>query len=116
MRNRNDINPTNQSKNKITPRWDKFENFLEDMKKSPTANHTLDRIDNSKGYAKSNCRWATRNQQAGNTRANVLIEFKGETLTLTQWSVRTGINLHTLHKRFVSEWTIEEALTTPIKK
>lgn len=43
-----------------------FINFLEDMGVRPDIHHTLDRIDNDKGYEPSNCRWATKHEQAVN--------------------------------------------------
>ena len=42
-----------------------FLNFLDDMGSRPD-NHTLDRIDNSKGYEPSNCRWSTVSVQNHN--------------------------------------------------
>lgn len=47
-------------------RWNKYENFLADMGRRPTALHTLDRRNNELGYCKRNCRWATRREQARN--------------------------------------------------
>lgn len=47
-------------------RWARFENFIADMGRKPTPKHTLERVNNSKGYAKDNCIWATRKDQARN--------------------------------------------------
>lgn len=47
-----------------------FKNFIEDMVEKPTPQHSLDRIDNDKGYSKENCRWATTRQQVYNRRCS----------------------------------------------
>lgn len=60
----------------ITPRWFKFTNFLKDLGTSPKGT-SLDRIDNSKGYYKKNCRWATKTEQQGNTRRNRIVVIDG---------------------------------------
>jgi hypothetical protein len=53
---------------KICKEWDDVEVFCTDMGERPSLRHTLDRIDNDKGYSKENCRWATYEVQAQNKR------------------------------------------------
>jgi len=48
-------------------RWN-FLAFWEDMGPKPSPKHSIDRIDNNKGYYKANCRWATQKEQMRNTR------------------------------------------------
>lgn len=54
----------------VAREWLRFENFLADMGLRPSVDHSLDREDNSKGYSKDNCRWATRSQQARNKKVS----------------------------------------------
>lgn len=59
----------------VCTEWvDSFENFLADMGPRPSDNHSIDRIDNSKGYFKENCRWATSYQQARNRTDNCYLD------------------------------------------
>lgn len=66
--------------------YNSAEQFLLDMGKKPSKNHSIDRIDNSKGYSKENCRWSTYKEQANNTRKNVWITFEGKTYTQSKWA------------------------------
>ncbi|MFD1104587.1 helix-turn-helix domain-containing protein [Sphingobium olei] len=50
----------------VCERWRSFSNFLEDMGPKPTKFHSIDRLDNSRGYHPDNCRWATKREQVLN--------------------------------------------------
>lgn len=68
-----------------------FEQFVKDMGDKPTNKHTIERIDNDKGYCKSNCKWATRKEQASNRRINVFRTYRGERLSLAEWAIRLNV-------------------------
>ncbi len=101
---------------RVCEEWkDSFEKFLEDMGAKPTKKHQLDRIDGSKGYCKENCRWATSKQQNNNKSNNVFVTFNGATLTVAQWSEKTGIPAAKLYRRFKCGWDPSRALCTVTK-
>lgn len=47
----------------VHPDWLDFFTFLDYIGRKPSGKHTLDRIDNSKGYIPGNVRWATKTEQ-----------------------------------------------------
>lgn len=100
----------------ICDRWlNSFENFLDDMGPRPSADYSLERIDNLLGYSPENCRWATKKEQANNRRNNRLWTYQGETKTVSAWAKQVGIHKTTLLDRVVDfHWSIEKALTTPV--
>ena len=97
---------------KICRRWEKFENFLEDMGKRPDGME-IDRKNNDGDYEPSNCRWATPLQQANNRSSNRLLTFNGKSQTLPQWAREIGKSFHTLRKRLLRGWSVERILSTP---
>jgi len=100
----------------ICDRWMKFENFLADMGKRPDG-MTLDRFPDCNGnYEPSNCRWASKKDQANNTRRNSFFEYLGITKTIAQWSDEFGLTRNTLIARLYRlKWPIERALLTKPK-
>jgi hypothetical protein len=72
--------------------------------------HSIDRIDNTKGYYKENCRWATQAQQNRNRSNNVILTFEGKTMCMIDWAKHTGLNRNTISKRLKRGLSIEEVL------
>ena len=77
---------------------------------------TIDRIDVNGDYCPENCRWVTMKEQQNNKRTNRYISMNGETHTISNWSEITGIKKTTLKERLNSGWSVEKALTTPVRK
>lgn len=93
-----------------------FKKFYEDMGDRPL-NTTLDRVDNSKGYFKGNCRWATHLEQQQNRRSNHLLTYKGETRPMSYWYLKFGINKATFEYRISKMGLpVDQAIETPIKQ
>jgi len=97
----------------VCQRWANPVQFIQDMGPKPSPNHSIDRIDNDKGYEPSNCRWATWGQQNGNRRDNVWLECQGIRLLRVDWARIVGISSAGLARR-VEKWGVDKALTTPV--
>ncbi len=99
----------------VCDRWKNFANFLEDMGDRPDG-MTLDRIDNSLGYFKENCRWATQKEQQRNRRHHVMLTYNGETKCLAAWAESLGIVYNTMHNRYLRGNSIEQILAPPRRR
>lgn len=99
----------------ICQEWaDDFMAFYRHVGACPTSEHTIDRIDNNRGYEPGNCRWATRLEQGRNRRGLHQITYGGRTQCLQEWADEFGLSPRTLHNRIKrGGWTFEKALTTP---
>jgi len=98
---------------KVCSRWmNSFESFYEDMGDRPEGT-SLERIDNDADYSPENCKWATTPEQGTNQRTNRLITHNGETLTMMQWSRRTGLSKHVIGRRLKAGWSVAKTLDTP---
>lgn len=87
-----------------------FEKFLEDMGTRPEG-YTLDRINTKGNYSPDNCRWSSPTQQMNNTTKNRILEFEGESHTLSEWSRIKKIPRARLSARINTlGWSVEKAL------
>lgn len=75
----------------VCPEWDSFEVFLHDMGKRPTASHSIERINNDGNYEASNCKWATKYDQANNRSKSVRVLIDGVPTNCREASVILGV-------------------------
>lgn len=53
------------------PRGQGYSNFLSDLGRKPSPDHSLERLNNNRNYGPRNCVWATAKEQARNTSRTV---------------------------------------------
>jgi hypothetical protein len=88
-----------------------FPMFLKDVGFAPSSKHSIDRIDNEKGYIPGNLRWVLPHIQQRNKRNSRLITFNGETRCLSDWCDIYDVNPKLLWDRLNSGWSVDRALT-----
>ena len=94
----------------VCERWKDFNLFFKDMDVRP-AELFLERVDNDLGYSPENCKWATRAEQARNTRRNKRLTIDGVTLVMADWAQSAGIKQSTLVYRLGKGMSPKEALS-----
>lgn len=70
------------------------------MENGYSDNLTIDRIDVNGNYEPSNCRWVDAIIQANNKRDNVFITVDGISMTIAEWSRRTGIDHRKISRKY----------------
>lgn len=76
---------------------------------------TIERKDVNGNYCPENCCWIPLGEQALNTRANVYLEYNGESKPIAQWAKEYGINYQVFHNRVRNlGWSMERALHEPV--
>ena len=95
---------------RVCKSWRKIENFIADMGLPPSKFHTIDRIDNNKGYNKRNCRWATRTEQAQNRKNSIYLED----LPLKEWAIKNNIPYCVALSRYKKGWNVDDIKNTPV--
>lgn len=93
----------------VDPRWRTFPPFYADMGPCPKG-YSIDRIENAKGYAPGNCRWADNFQQNGNRSLSHWIEWDGKRLTVSEWARTLRVTRNTVKNR----WLVHRDLS-PVK-
>jgi hypothetical protein len=87
-----------------------FEAFFNDMGPRPSEFHSIERREVNGNYERNNCKWATLDEQANNTRRNVKHEFVGKMLTVSEIAKRTGGEAETIRQRIERGLPMEDAV------
>jgi len=98
----------------VCEEWHSFPQFISDMGE-PAHGLEIDRIDNNDGYRHGNCRWATHKENCRNKRNSILLEYGGETRTISGWAEILHMDKGTLNSRIRSRWSVWRAFTAPLR-
>jgi hypothetical protein len=98
----------------VCQEWHDFANFYGDMGDRPPG-HTLDRIDNGRGYEPGNCRWADKYTQSINRCTTIWLSAAGVSRPLVEWAARIGADPQVIYQRLRRGWPEEKSATTPLR-
>lgn len=101
----------------VCQRWrNSFLDFLTDMGRKPSPEHSLDRYPNNKGnYEPGNVRWATRKEQNRNRMGNVYFTHNGKTMLLCEWAEQAGMDAQLFTQRVHRGETGDDLFAPPHK-
>lgn len=89
---------------KVCQGWiSSYENFIADMGPRPTDQHTLEREKNDGDYEPSNCKWATRLEQANNRSTSIRV---GDA-TVVELAEELGMTYSGVYARRQRGWSAE---------
>lgn len=84
--------------------------FYEHVGPRPSTKHSIERKNNSIGYAPGNVKWATPTEQNCNKRTSAMIEYVGRTQCVAVWCRELGLNYRlTCQRLYRDKWPPERA-------
>jgi len=83
----------------VCQEWMVYENFAKQVGHPPSDKHSIDRIDNNKGYFPGNVRWATAKEQAHNRSTNIRVCVDGQIMVCSEAAKKLNVS-----KSTVSRW------------
>ena len=103
----------------VCKRWrESFDAFRSDMGERLDG-MTLERVDSTKGYEPSNCKWADRHEQSNNRNFCIYVDVDGRRLSLKQlWRDKSpeGLTYRALHKRVSKGMAPLDAINVPVRQ
>jgi hypothetical protein len=85
-----------------------YQRFLAHVGPRPSPAHSLDRIDNEKGYEPGNVRWVLQRDQMNNTSRTRYVFYQGERLPLTVAAEMSGVKPGVIRDRMKLGWPPEK--------
>lgn len=96
---------------RVHPAWQaSYEAFIADVGLRPGPSYSLERKKTNLHYEPGNVVWATRKQQGRNQRSNRLLTHEDLTLTIAEWSERTGLTSGSIRNRLGMRLPMAEVL------
>lgn len=94
---------------------DSFESFYADMGDPMSGEHDLKLVDRTGNYTPDNCEWATVDESPSIRKNGVTLTYDDRTMSLSDWSLETGMPLDILKSRRKLKWSDEDILTKPVR-
>lgn len=95
----------------VSEEFKNFKVFLEHVGEAPTTKHTLDRIDNNRGYERGNLRWVTPRENACNRSNTKYYEYQGKLLNIIELEPFLECSIRTFTSRIERGWILEDAMS-----
>lgn len=87
-----------------------FKVFFDCVGEAPSSKHTLDRINNDKGYERGNLRWATPRENSCNRADTRYYDYRGKLMTIVEIEPFLECPVNTFVSRLRRGWTLEESM------
>ncbi len=101
----------------MDPAWaDSFSTFREAVGRRPSRRHTLERLNNNRGYIPGNVKWATKKQQNRNLSSNRIVNYRGTDYVLADLAEQMGMSRKRLQGRLDAGFTVEDAVELPVER